>query len=137
MGQMRDGSRLACESSGRQESQNGLFRGRRSNACPFLFCLVRGICGSLKHSDRGRKSGSRGRRTPDGAASAFSVRSRLAFEPACLPGKRYAVDRGESQPALGHLPESSFCGCIGKLSRTSEDLRLEQRCESWTSVERV
>ena len=63
---------------------------------PFL-SLVRGICGwSLMRSNGGRKFGSRGRRLPEGADSAFCVLASWLWSQLALSGKRRAVTQDVS-----------------------------------------
>jgi hypothetical protein len=65
---------------------------------------------------RGRKSGSRGRRAPDGADSFVYVRRQLSLEPACLPAKHYASGGSSSQFSC-HIPVAPSSGPKLRLHR--------------------
>jgi len=74
----------------RERGSENLINGHLVGFCDF--CLVRGICGSLMRSNRGRKFGSRDRRTPDSAGQLLVfVASCWLWNQLALPGKRYAV----------------------------------------------
>jgi hypothetical protein len=59
----------------------------------------------------------------------------MAHRPSMERGSPLRRRWRETQPASDHLPESPFCGRIGKISPGSET--KAGTCESWTSGERV